>query len=136
MTSAAASRPVAAGTAYFALVFMTGFLLGILRTLVLEPKLGATVAVLVELPVILGISWLVCRRLIIVFHVAGERSARLQMGGTALVLLLLAELGLSLFLLGNSMAEHLDNYRTTAGLVGLAGQLVFAAFPLVAERQA
>lgn len=121
---------------YFALVFLTGFLLGILRTLMLEPKLGATTAVLVELPVILGVSWLVCRRLIIVFHVAGGLLPRLQMASVALVLLLMAELGLSLFILGNSMAEHLGNYRTTAGLVGLAGQFVFAGFPLLAGPRA
>ena len=105
-----------------------------MRRLVLEPQLGRLPAVLIELPIILSVAWLVCRRLIVVFTVADKLPSRLQMGGVALVLLLLAELGLSLLVLQNSLAEHLQNYTTPAGFLGLGGQLLFAAFPLLTRR--
>ncbi len=53
-------RAVLAGVLYFGLVFALGFILGTLRVLVLEPRLGSTGAVLLELPVMLAASWLLC----------------------------------------------------------------------------
>ncbi len=42
------------GLAYFAVIFGLGFLLGTVRTLLLEPRIGALPAVALELPVMLG----------------------------------------------------------------------------------
>lgn len=52
-------RALKAGAIYFVAVFTLGFCLGVLRTLVLVPRLGETLAVLAELPVILAASWLI-----------------------------------------------------------------------------
>lgn len=51
-------RSALAGLAYFTLVFAAGFALGTARVLVLLPGVGETTAVLLELPLILTVSWL------------------------------------------------------------------------------
>lgn len=56
------------------------------------------------------------------------------MGGLAFALLMAAELGLTLFIAGGSVADHFSAYRDPARLLGLAGRLVFATFPLLIGR--
>lgn len=119
------------GSVYFLLVYVAGFLLGTLRVLTLAPMLGEMVATLIELPVILLFSWLACRLLIGLFSVPATLIARITMGATALVLLLAAEIPISIFLLDRSIHEHFAIYQTAQGLFGLAGQIVFALFPIV-----
>jgi hypothetical protein len=118
-----------AGTLYFAAVFALGFVLGVLRTLVLAPLAGPTVAVAIELPILLAFAWLASGHLVARLRVRAATPERIAMGGIAFVLLMLAELGLSLVLGGRSPAEHLALYREPAHQLGLAGQLAFAAFP-------
>lgn len=119
-----------AGLLYFGLVFAAGFALGAVRTLLLEPAIGELAAVLIEAPVILGISWLVCRRVARRLAVPARPGPRLAMGGVALGLLLLAELGLGLAF-GRSPGEQLHGYGEPARLVGLLGQVAFGAFPVL-----
>jgi hypothetical protein len=117
------------GLIYFAAVFAVGFVLGTFRTLILIPMLGELGAVLVELPVILTAAWVICGRLL-----RGHRRTVAEaawMGATAFVLLMLGEAGLSLWLAGRTLPEHLALYAEPAHLAGLAGQLAFAAFPLL-----
>ena len=59
--TAAAAGAIRAGLAYFVVVFAAGFALGTFGVFLLIPHLGETVAVLAELPVVLTISWFVCR---------------------------------------------------------------------------
>ncbi len=124
-------RAVLAGVLYFGLVFVLGFILGTLRVLVLEPRLGSTGAVFLELPVMLAASWLLCGWLIGLLRVSPAIGARLTMGGTAFALLMLAELGVSILVFGRSPAEHLATYRSWGAILGLAAQIAFAAMPLV-----
>lgn len=123
-----------AGLTYFALVFAVGFLLGTLRVLALAPMLGELGAVLVELPVMLAASWIICRWLIRLLRVPGDVPARLAMGGGAFVFLIAAEIALSVWLFGNSVSQHFANYLTAHGALGLAGQIAFAAFPVLQRR--
>ena len=120
-----------AGLAYFAVVFVAGFVLGTLRVLVVAPRLGEVAAVLAELPVMLAVSWTVCGWLLGRVALSGGWGYRLAMGGVALVLLLGAELGLSVLAFGRTIAEHLASYGSPAGALGLAGQVAFALFPLL-----
>ena len=122
-------RPLFTGTAYVASVFAAGFVLGVLRTLVLMPLLGELTAVLMELPVILSIAWLVCTRILRRWPLL-PRGA-LGMGAIAFLLLMGAEAGLSTLLAGRSLAEHLALYAQLPHLMGLVGQLAFALFPWV-----
>jgi hypothetical protein len=121
-----------AAVAYFAVVFAAGFLLGVLRTLVLVPRLGELAAVLLELPVILGFAWLACAP--ILRHWPLRPAAALTMGVVAFLLLMVAEAGLSMLLAGRSLGDHLGLYSLLPQQVGLAGQLVFAVVPWVRVR--
>ena len=120
-----------AGLAYFGLVFGIGFVLGTIRALILAPKFGELVAVLIELPIILAAAWSICRWLVRAFEIPPLKKPRLVMGCVALALLMLAELALSTLFFGNSIGEYLNSYRSLHGALGLTGQVVFGAFPVI-----
>jgi hypothetical protein len=121
---------IRAGIAYFLVVFAAGFVLGTMRVLVAAPYLGEFGAVLLELPVILAVSWFACAWLARQFNVPSGVTHRLVMGFLAFMLLMLAEAGISVFAFGRSIAEHLASYRTASAQAGLAAQVAFALFPL------
>lgn len=127
------TRAILAGLAYFGVVFATGFALGTLRVLVLAPKLGESTAVLVELPIILAVSWVTCRWFIARFRVPKMPTDRLVMGGLAFAVLLGAEFGVSVLGFGRTLSAHLQQYQQLSALIGLAGQVLFASFP-IAQR--
>jgi hypothetical protein len=130
--------PILAGIAYFALVFALGFLLGTVRTvLVRDAPIGARlVGVLIELPIMIGASWFMCRHLIRRFAVASTVTARSAMGGLAFALLLLAELAVGAILFGRTPAEHLALYRDASYALGLAAQVAFGLMPLLQLKRA
>jgi len=128
-------RAAAAGAAYFLILFLAGFMLGTLRVLVIAPRLGDVLAVLLELPLMLAASWLVCRSLIRRMAVPADSVSRLLMGLTGFVLLMLAEVALSLFGFGRSLGMQLAALNQPAGLIGLAGQIAFGAIPLLQARK-
>lgn len=120
-----------AGLAYFALVFAAGFALGGLRLNVLEPRFGPLGAVLVELPFMLAVSWFACGWAVRRFKVPRAFPARLGMGASAFAFLMAAELGLSVFLFGQSVSAFLAGFAAPAGAAGLAGQIVFGLMPMM-----
>ncbi|WP_086618646.1 hypothetical protein [Erythrobacter tepidarius] len=121
-------RIVGAAIAYGAMVFALGFVLGILRVLWLAPLVGLVPATLMELPVMLGASWLasgwLVRRLAIAS--AGEGLAA---GGLAFVLLMAAECALGVAMMGMTPAQWFAEFRQPHALLGLAGQGAFALMP-------
>lgn len=122
-------RPVGLAIRYFGIVFAVGFALGTVRTLILAPRIGDVGAVAIELPIILLAAWLVCGWLL---H--GQRLTlpdAAAMGAVAFALLMAAEALLSVLLAGRTLSEHLALYAEPAHLLGLSGQIAFAAFPLV-----
>jgi hypothetical protein len=123
-----------AGLAYFGLVFLLGTILGTLRILLVEPRLGAAGSVLLELPFMLAASWFVCGILVRRFAVPPGPGDRLVMGAVAFLLLMAAELALSLYAVGGTVEGHFAAYRQPAQLLGLMGQLAFASFPLLRSR--
>ena len=124
-------RPAAAGLAYAIIVFVIGFALGTIRVLLLAPRLGATLAVLLETPLILGASWWVSSACIARCDVSRTVAARLIMGLAAFAVLIAAEVTLAVFLFGMSVSEYLASLALMPGAIGLAAQIAFAAFPLV-----
>ncbi len=126
---------IRAGALYFAIVFAAGFVLGALRVTALMPLIGELPAVALELPIVLFISWIVCRRLVAQFSVPAMVSRRAAMGALAFGLLMLAELGLSVLVFDRSVTEYLAGLQTVPGLMGLGGQIVFALMPLGMLRQ-
>ena len=123
------TKALRAGCTYFAGAFAVGFLLGVLRTLVLVPRIGETVAVLIELPIILGVSWLICGH--ILRRAPLSSGEAVVMGAAAFVLLMIAELSMSILLANRTFTAHLALDSDVAHLLGLAGQIAFALFPVL-----
>ena len=121
-----------AGVVYFLAVFAAGFVLGVLRTLFVAPHIGVLAAVAIELPIILAVAWWVSARLQYGSSLTLRDAA--LMGGTAFVLLMLAEASLSIALFGRTFAEHLSLYADADHQLGLAGQIAFALIPMVQVR--
>ncbi|MDP3524529.1 MAG: hypothetical protein Q8S27_08125 [Hoeflea sp.] len=125
---------ITAGAAYFGVAFALGFLLGVIRTLLIVPRTGELVAVALELPRMVGASWIACGWALRRFAVPSDIGSRLAMGGTAFALLLGAELLVSVLIAGRGLGDHAALYRTAPVLLGLMGQLAYGAFPLFRLR--
>ncbi len=121
-------KAVTAGLLYVAIGFAVGFVLGTMRTLVVAPRVGELMAVAIELPLMIGAAWLVCRRL--VRGVSPHIAARVMMGSVAFVVLMGLEFGLATLVFGENPADFSARLLSPAGLLGLAGQIVFAVLPL------
>jgi hypothetical protein len=90
---------------------------------------GALAAVLIEVPILLCVSWIVAGRLIVPWIVAGDVWAAAQMGVVAFTVLMGVELGLALVLFDVSLSETVASWATLPGAVGLGGQIGFAFVP-------
>lgn len=122
------SPTVKAGLAYVIPVFAVAFLLGALRVTLIAPQTGPLIAVAIEVPVVLALSW----------HVAGRvltrwpQVHRLAMAAVAFTLLMLLELATALAF-GQTPAQFVAAMTTPAGALGLAGQIGFGLIPLVRQ---
>lgn len=127
-------RVVAAGAAYFAVVFAVGWVLGPLRELVIVPRLGRFAGVVMEAPLMLAASLVAARWIVRRLAVPRALDTRLAMGGVAFALLMAAELLGARWLRGLSFAEYLARFGTPAGLVSLLLFLLFAVMPALVPR--
>ena len=125
------TRAVKAATVYFAAVFLCAFVLGAIRVLLVAPHLGDTAGVMLETPIILAISWAVCRRCIERFNVGSTIRHRLIMGSVALILLQGAEFCIAIALFGRTATDYVAAFATAPGAIGLAAQVGFAILPAV-----
>jgi hypothetical protein len=123
------TRGMIAGTVYFLIVFALGFALGTMRVLYLVPWLHELVATLIEVPVMLTVSFLVCRWVLIRFQVLRFPAARWAMVPSFLSLLLLCEWQLGLWLFERSAAAQWAALATPAGAFGLFAQILVAFLP-------
>lgn len=128
-------RTLAAAAAYFALVFSLAFALGIVRTLLVAPRTGDVIAVLIETPIILLVSWFAARWCARQFSVPANVPQRLAMGLAAFTLLMAVETALGLVLFGRPRAQQLAAWATPAGAIGLLAQMAFGFMPLLAARR-
>ena len=120
-----------AGALYALIVFLIGFSFGTIRVLLLAPRLGETAAVILETPVMLTASWVVCRWCVDRVDVPRTVPVRSAMGAVAFVVLMAAEFGFGGLVFGRSLDEQLAGYASVPGAIGLAAQIVFATFPIV-----
>jgi hypothetical protein len=129
-------RIAAAAVLYFAVVFGVGFLLGPIRVLWLEPKLGPTGASLCEAPFLLLTMVVAARRVPDFVRLRQGWAPLALMGGGALVLQQLADFAVGISLRGLAPSEQLAHFSTAPGLI-FAGLLVaFAAMPIVVNLRA
>ncbi len=135
-SQASLSRAVGAGAAYAAMVFAFAFVTGAIRTIITSQNLGITplAGVLIELPIILFFAWSVCDSIMRWTRVSPDLGIRLLTCATTLIAMLVAEYSLSAFVLGRSLSDFLASYGQPEALLGLAGQIIFATFPLFRWR--
>jgi ABC-type uncharacterized transport system permease subunit len=124
-------KTLIAGGLYFVLVFGTGFVLGAIRTLWIVPRIGTRMAELLELPIMLVVTILAARWTVRRLALPSTPSARLGMGGFALVLLLVAEFGFVLWLRGLSITTYLATRDPVSGTGYYVMLAVFAAMPFL-----
>ena len=124
-----------AGVLYFVLVFGAGFVLGIVRTLWVVPRVGTRTAELMETPVMLVVTVLAARWIVLRLAVPHFLSARLGMGAIALGLLLTAEFELVLWLRGISIGTYLATRDPVSGTVYYVMLALFAIMPLLVARR-
>lgn len=122
---------IKAGVAYAVTVFTIGFLLGTARVLLLAPRVGSTIAVSLETPIILAASWYassVCMKRLVV---GAEIRTRILVGAVAFVTLMILEVALSITLFHKSIGDYVAGLRSPAGAIGFSAQVCFATFPLL-----
>jgi len=123
-------RVLKASTAYFALVFAAGFLLGIIRVGWLTPRTGTRIAELAEEPIMLIVVVLAARLVSRRFLQDAGATARLATGCIALGLLVAAEL-ITTRLRGISLTDYLAGRDPVSGTVYLVLLVIFAVMPVL-----
>jgi len=121
------------GLIYFGLVFGTGFVLGVIRTLWVVPKMGVRMAELLEMPlmllaIVIAAQWIdwQLNQLLDRPHPLRDR---LMVGLLALGLLLGAEIGVGLFLRGRSLTEIVLDRDPLTGTIYYALLVLFMVMP-------
>ena len=122
-------RVLKAAITYFGLVFGAGFLLGLIRVPLLVPRLGERWAELLEMPVMLLVTWWASRFVMQNFSDMTTRKAWLGAGSAALGLLLCAELLIVIVLQQQSVSAYLASRDPVSGTVYLLMLVLFGTFP-------
>ncbi|GIK84621.1 MAG: hypothetical protein BroJett026_01020 [Betaproteobacteria bacterium] len=128
-------RTVWLALVYFGCVFGAGLLLGPLRVLLLEPRVGRRAAELLEMPVMLAVialaaAW-IARRVAPDLHASG----RLGVGVLATALVLAADVAVGVALRGMTVAQVFTERDPVAGLAFYASLAVCALAPWYAGRR-
>lgn len=128
------ARVIGAGLLYFALTFGAGFLLGPIRILLLEPRLGVRAAELLEIPVMTGVTLLAARWVTRRLAVPPATGPRLGMGLLAAGLLVVAEFTFVLRLRGLTLEDYFASRDPVSGGAYYASVLLLALLPLLVNR--
>lgn len=131
-SKAAASQILPFGLFYFTAVFTIAFAMGVARALWIAPRLGSTAAVLLEVPILVVVSWIAARRLL--RYKDFTLSQRAASGAIAFTLTLASEAAFASILRAQGVSAWAAAILTPPGLVGLAGQLIFGAMPMFVSR--
>ncbi len=126
-----AARVFSSALAFFALVFGAGFALGAIRIVMLQPYLGATVSRLVELPVMVVISYLAARWVTRNMGPA-MRNSWLCVGLIAFMLLMVAEMLLGVLVFRTPVRAMLADMLTLTGSLSFLAQSLIILFPALA----
>ena len=120
---------------YFVLVFLSGFMLGIMRVLLLVPQLGERYAELVEMPLMLVIIYFSARLIVYRFPALPRLSGYLITGLIALVLLLLIEFTFVLGLREMSLADYLATRDPVSGTAYALSLILYLVMPFILARK-
>ena len=128
-------KALEAGLAYFAIAFGAGFVLGAIRVLLVVPRLGTRTAELVEMPIMLAVSFLAARWVARRFVMPYAVPSRLAMGLIALALLVAFEFTVVLWLRGLTLDAYFATRDPVSGTVYYVMLVVFAILPLLVARK-
>jgi len=120
---------LAAAALYFAVVFGVGFVLGPIRVLLLEPRVGSVGAVAIEAPFLLGAMVIASRIVPRALQVAPSTGSLLSVGIVALALQQIADLTVGVALRGIPPLEQVARLATPEGMVYAALLVLFATMP-------
>ena len=131
-SSSSSQASIIAGLEYFSIVFTIAFALGAMRITLLVPQVGELVAVLMELPIILVVSWKTTKIIVQRRHLSNGVETRAIMGLVAFELLMVAELALSVMVFGKTAHEFATELVSSPPqIIGFCGQIVFGFFPMM-----
>ena len=123
-------RVLRAGLSYFALVLTSSVGLGLVRRIVLEPRIGARVAEVAEVPVMVGLSMLAAWFVVRHYCRGCGRGRRLAVGAIAMALLVASEIALVSLASGRTLDRYLTSQDVLAfDALHLAGLALFALMP-------
>jgi hypothetical protein len=122
------------GFLYFLITFVFAFVMGIVRVTFVIPLVGELSAVLMEVPLIIFVSWKVSA--VVKLRYFSDRTVRdyLVVGLIAFFFLMVTEYFLAVFAFGRTSREYFLSLQTASGLIGLLGQMGFAALPSVQQK--
>jgi hypothetical protein len=118
---------------YFLIVYLCGFASGVVREFFITPRTGLTLALWIELPVMVSASFLAARFVIRRFAVESYPPVRLSLGLLALALLVVAEEIMSWAIRGVSVFTLWAHFSVLAALANFAGLLLFAIMPVLID---
>jgi hypothetical protein len=118
-----------AAVAYFGVVFGIGFILGIIRTSLVVPRVGVRMAELCEIPFMLVAAGLAARWAVNRWAPRGGARWGMKVGGLALAFLVTAESWLGAVLQGVSPLDALRDRDPISGTAYYVALLVFAVLP-------
>jgi hypothetical protein len=127
-------KNITAALAYFALVFGAGFLLGSIRVPYLVPRFGERMAELLEMPIMLAITFLAAKYVVRRYQVSRDMTSRMAVGLLALSLLVAAELTLVVSLQGQSIPAYVASRDPVSGSVYVAMLALFGLMPWIVAR--
>ncbi|HWD50362.1 MAG TPA: hypothetical protein VG309_10560 [Rhizomicrobium sp.] len=124
-------RAALAGIIYALVVFAAGIVVTLIRLGFLQPEIGPTFASIMELPVILALSWFVSQEVINFQRLGGDVIARIAMGVVGFILLILCEFLLANVLFQKSPGMYVASLLVWPGVLGFIGEIVFAVIPIL-----
>lgn len=125
---------IGAGFVYAGLVYAAGFALGAVRVLYVAPWIGMSTAIWIEIPLMLGTSWIVCGFVLRRSRPAPTWGERARMGAAAFAALIAGEIAVGVFVFGRAPVDALEILVGAENLPGLGTQILFALMPLVRLR--
>lgn len=127
-------RAFRSGAVLFALVFAAGFALGAIREILVRPYLGPETSRLLELPLMIGISFVAAESVVRRTGPA-DRRTWLRTGLVAFLLLIVAELVLGEILFRRGLMAFLRDAMTLPGALSLLAQVLLIVMPLWAAQR-
>lgn len=123
-------KELVSGTLAGLAIFAAGFMLGIVQTLGLLPRMSEWQAVLIEGPFILTLTWFILSHIVKKRDIPASAGTRLAFGATALVTLWVCEWIMTMTLMDEGPGFFFRSLATAPGATGLAGQLLIIVMPL------